>query len=175
MKLHGSINWGRCKNCKKIVPALLNDQVKALFLSPGTLSSNIKFDIGTRINEVLCSCGTNLVGPPILVPPSWNKTQFHKQLSNVWKCAAQVLSEADSIYIVGYSLPITDEFFRYLFALGTEGQTYIRRIIVVNPMDEVKDRFTAIIGKGIEKRFEFENKKFGQYSGELINYLENNI
>jgi hypothetical protein len=37
----------------------------------------------------------------------------------VWRTAAQHLSEAEHIFIIGYSLPETDQFFRYLYGLGT--------------------------------------------------------
>ena len=55
----------------------------------------------------------------MIVPPTWNKTEYHSNLSHVWHEAAVELGSARNIYVFGYSLPETDSFFRYLFALGT--------------------------------------------------------
>jgi hypothetical protein len=37
----------------------------------------------------------------------------HTGLSSVWRAAATHLAEAENVFIIGYSLPDTDEFFRY--------------------------------------------------------------
>ena len=40
---------------------------------------------------------------PMIVPPTWNKSQYHAALSRVWSLAAQELTEAEDIYVIGYS------------------------------------------------------------------------
>src|SRR5258706_11739933 len=37
---------------------------------------------------------------PVIVPPSWNKSDYHQTLSNVWAAAATDLSEAEYIFII---------------------------------------------------------------------------
>src|SRR4030042_5044469 len=92
---------------------------------------------------------------PVIIPPTWNKTVYHEQLGNIWKRAAYELSKAENIFIIGYSLPETDSFFRYLYALGSESATRIKRFWVFNPDTDghVERRFKDLVGRGIENRF----------------------
>jgi hypothetical protein len=94
---------------------------------------------------------------PVMVPPSWNKTQYHLQISNIWKIAAQELGKAESIFVIGYSLPESDIFFRYLFALGATSDTRIDKFWIFNPDKEntVEPRFDKIVGTGIRERYKF--------------------
>jgi hypothetical protein len=110
--------------------------------------------------QELTHCGKSLSKTPVLVPPTWNKSSYHGALSKVWSTAAEELSEARNIYVFGYSLPESDSFFRYLFALGTLGSSRIRRFWVFDPDRAVEQRFQSLIGSGIRSRFEYYNKKF---------------
>lgn len=82
------------------------------------------------------------------MPPTWNKGQHHAQLANVWRSAAQHLSEVENIFIIGYSLPQTDEFFRFFYALGSVSPTLLRTVCIVDPDEENKvfSRFSEIFG-----------------------------
>lgn len=157
LKLHGSINWGICEKCNKIIPYNIN---KANF----NIWPNAKFvyyDLGSNLRNVN-HCDTLLKGPPVLIPPTWNKTGYHQQLGNVWKRAALELSDAENIFVIGYSLPETDSFFRYLYALGSESATRIKRFWVFNPDTNggVEARFRDLIGRGIENRFFYKSVTF---------------
>lgn len=169
LKLHGSINWGYCTKCEKIIPYSLSD---ANFSSLNPLMESIALDLGSRLNQKKHH-DLPLQGPPILVPPTWNKTQYHSQLANVWKRASKELAEAENIIIIGYSLPDTDLFFRYLFALGSQGRTRIRKIIVVNPDNQSEERFKELIGRGVQSRFIFMKKTFRESLADLASALEN--
>jgi hypothetical protein len=81
-------------------------------------------NIASLLKEVT-HCGKPALNDPVIVPPTWNKTQYHKEIGGVWTEAAKHLSEAENIFIIGYSLPDTDQFFRYLYSLGTVGDTLI--------------------------------------------------
>jgi hypothetical protein len=69
------------------------------------------------------------------------------------------LSEAEDIFVVGYSLPETDAFFRYLYALGTANRDKVlRRFWVFNPKEEggeVDMRFKALLGPGAQQRYKY--------------------
>ena len=71
------------------------------------------------------------------------KTEYHNSLSIVWKKAAQLLSEAENIFVIGYSLPESDSFFRYLYGLGTVGDFMLKRFWIFDPDQSgaVKSRF----------------------------------
>jgi hypothetical protein len=76
--------------------------------------------------------------------------------------SAKELESAKEIIVIGYSLPETDFFFRNLYALGTVGETFIRRFAVFNPdaSGQVKGRFQSLVGPGARDRFEYHATKF---------------
>ncbi|MBE3114055.1 MAG: hypothetical protein IMZ59_00880 [Actinobacteria bacterium] len=81
------------------------------------------------------------------------------------------MSDAENIFVSGYSLTESDAFFRYLFALGSEVKTRIKRFWVFDPdeQDIVKKRFEKLIGTGIRNKFRFEKKTFSDLLGEVGN------
>ena len=95
MKLHGSVNWyysGR--------EAPIGDQLYYAHDSPFTSrpDTNVQKRWAMMDKEVL------------IIPPVTDKT-FHYQNGTVraiWRDALQSLRDADVIYCIGYSLPITD-------------------------------------------------------------------
>jgi len=165
LKLHGSINWGICAKCNRIIAHDISD---AYF--PALISEYVHYDLGSRISFKK-HCDTPLMGPPILIPPTWNKTAHHPDLFNVWRRAAIELSHAENIFIIGYSMPETDLFFRYLYALGSESTKRIRRFWVINTNREVEERFLRIIGRGIESRFNFLEMTFESAIGPIKDEL----
>jgi hypothetical protein len=176
LKLHGSVNWGRCPNegCGKILPLELKRVIDPRLLFGDEADESLKFEISKRLAEKLVhkECGNMTVSKvPVIVPPTWNKTGYHGDLANVWNAAALELSNAVNIFVVGYSLPETDSFFRYLYALGTLSTTKINRFWVFNPDNsgKIEDRFRNLIGKGIEKRFQYFATNF---SGAIDKFYE---
>ncbi|MBD3339589.1 MAG: hypothetical protein GF353_10795 [Candidatus Lokiarchaeota archaeon] len=162
LKLHGSINWGMCNECDTIVPLKIKQQS---FIHPYTKEKGYtNYFIGSALNQNSHDCNNLLDDIPVIVPPTWNKSTYHFQIINVWKNAIEVLQNAENIFIIGYSLPETDAFFRYLFALGTDSLTRIKSIWIFNPDYDgtVELRFEELIGKGIGNRLHFENKKFSE-------------
>jgi NAD-dependent SIR2 family protein deacetylase len=162
LKLHGSLNWAHCSQCDKVIPVNLKD-----YFNKGNISFDIPqikdaiLDIGTKLDKFE-HCGLNLDKEPVLVPPTWHKEDYYRTISNVWRRAASELSEAENIFVIGYSLPKSDAFFRYLYALGTVSQTLLKRFWVFNPDDsgEVKSRFEDLLGPGAKARFRYFTEKF---------------
>jgi hypothetical protein len=161
LKLHGSINWGRCSKCDSIIPYNINEVNFPFFIS-----DYVYFDLGSKLSSKK-HCDFPLSGPPVLIPPTWNKTASHPDLLNVWRRAAIELSHAENVFVIGYSMPETDLFFRYLYALGAESTKRIRRFWVINTNREVEERFLRIIGRGIESRFEFLQMTFENAIGPI--------
>ena len=159
LKLHGSINWGKCPSCTAVAPF---DLGKVRFDIWDDTQKFVRFDLGTKLHQTT-HCGNRPIeGPPVLVPPTWNKTYQDDALIRVWRRAAQELQAAENIFVIGYSLPDTDQFFRYLFALGTEGATRLQLFWVFNPDEDgtVVHRYSSLVGRGMEKRFKFERLTF---------------
>jgi hypothetical protein len=151
LKLHGSINWGLSEDMK-IIPYYIHE---ADFHFLGG-AKRVFYNLGTNLNSKEHD-GKPLSGPPVIVPPTWNKNSYHSQLSNVWSRAAYEIADAENIFIIGYSLPETDSFFRYLYALGSESTKRLRNFIIVNKDNSgtTEKRFRELIGKGIENRFHY--------------------
>lgn len=173
LKLHGSINWGECEECKHIIPVGV-DGVVAQF-DPLTINElpNVWFDVGSRLPEFKQHCDEAIKGPPVLVPPTWNKASYHQDLLHVWRRAAKELAEADNIFVMGYSLPETDSFFKYLFALGTQSRTQLRRFWVFDPnVVEVEKRFRGLLGGDIKDRAVFKKKVFSDAIFEIGDELK---
>jgi len=156
LKLHGSINWGLSEK-EQIVPIeVVKPHTQILHNRPF-----VYFSHGSTISSGSVS-GKAVKGPPVIVTPTWNKGGYNSQLSNVWAHAATSLAFAQNIFIIGYSLPETDSFFRYLYALGSQSASRLRNFVVVNPdIDgEVETKFRALIGRGIERRFRMIKDNF---------------
>jgi len=152
LKLHGSINWGVCPECKEIVPWHMGEMPV-----PRPHSETMRYSVGSNIGQKRHCNNRPLLDPPIIVPPTWNKNDYHSGLSAVWQKAATELGQAENIFVIGYSLPESDAFFRYLFALGTVGDTRLKRLWVINPDPDksVQGRFEAMVGRGILSRLHF--------------------
>ena len=166
-KLHGSLNWGRCAKCQNIQVLGLRDYLKSGHIKIGDYvklsESPVDFSRGL---PSLHHCGNVCLSPePVIVPPTWNKGKYHSELCKVWRKAAAVLRTAQRIYVCGYSYPVTDEFFRYLYALGSIGNDWLRRFVVFNPEaskpnSEIQSRFRGLLGPMLEGRFECLGNKF---------------
>lgn len=161
LKLHGSTNWGMCPKCDRVAVRYVSEAMA------GRANGRAKFIVSNDLGAHK-ACGTPISTPPVLVPPTWDKAQYHSTIGCVWKRAAEELSRAERLYIVGYSLPETDSFFRYLFALGTAGTARLQQIVVVDPdVEKLRDRYLSMIGRGIQSRVEFAKGTFGQFTREF--------
>jgi hypothetical protein len=165
-KLHGSINWAISKNDDKIYPYYPN-----WYLTDLTVTNDPKKKGSCRlpISKYFSKINSHnpdlilLKNESLIVPPTWNKNSYQGTISTIWEKAAEKLSAAKRIYVIGYSLPESDSFFRYLFALGTLGSTRIRNVIVINPEPpggNVDKRFQSLIGESILSRYSYIPKSF---------------
>ena len=169
LKLHGSLNWGRC-SCGRVhawpIAKFLSSYRRSHQLSGGP---TMRVTMGSLISE----CSDEYVEPdgsrhriqfealPVLVPPTWNKGDYHAELASVWQRAATELSDAENIFVIGYSFPDTDLFFEYLYALGTIGTKRLRRFWVFNPDEGRKERFESLLGPGALRAFAYYPMTFG--------------
>ena len=108
---------------------------------------------------------------PFVVPPTWNKTEYHHVLQPVWQAAINELREAEYIIVFGYSLPPTDQFFRFLYALGTVGEVRLKRFCVFDPNTEVENRFKELLGPVVKDRFVFRRMGFQNAISEFNQFL----
>jgi hypothetical protein len=163
LKLHGSLNWGALEADNSVKPLHLRDYLSnRRYISYEEYTEHF-VPIGSQLKEYFNkNYKLEVKNEPVIVPPSWNKFGSHQALSCIWEIAAKELGEAEYIFIIGYSLPETDEFFKQLFALGTIGDKLIRKIVVYNPDSSgvVKDKFRKLLGPGSLSRFTYEECTF---------------
>lgn len=161
LKLHGSINWGVCSNkkCKQKILPLRQFQYTTYY--PTEKYSIIPSVTDLNKGQQCRTCGHSLEKTPLIVPPTWNKTSFHGQIKKVWEKAANILKDAEDIVVIGYSLPHTDWFFNYLFALGVNMTTPAKGFYVYNYNDEESfERFKHILGQDYDGKVFLYNLKF---------------
>jgi len=163
LKLHGSLNWAIRKDTEEVEPLTLKEYFGVYshrwFEERGTC----RIPIGSQLQEYYSKHSEIEVLPePVIVPPTWNKADYHHLLSTIWGMAASELEEAEYIFIIGYSLPETDAFFRLLYGLGSVGNTPLKKIVVFNPdsSGEVEQRFREMLGPGALARFEYRDLPF---------------
>jgi hypothetical protein len=170
LKLHGSLNWGKCHKCGEVIPFMLHEYFAQFHIRPriGGPRTEVALDYPARLTH-LKYCDENLGAAPLIVPPTWNKAAHYSQIRQLWRAAAERLATAEHIYVTGYSLPESDHFFRHLYALGTVGRTRLKRLCVINPDESGKTeaRFRELLGPTALARFEYRPQRFEQCIGDL--------
>lgn len=112
---------------------------------------------------------------PLLVPPSWDKSGHRDILTPVWAKAVEELKAAKRICVIGYSMPKTDAFFRYLLTLALAENERLSDLIVV-------DLARAVVGPtqqevALETRWKellepmFVQRRFRFHPEGLIDYV----
>ena len=109
--------------------------------------------------------------PQTIVTPTWRKT-FEDNESSNWINAGNILSEANHIRIIGYSLPITDSYLKYFLKWGAAQAQNLKSIDVICLDDEqhsVEKRYRDFV----HHKLNFYNKSTGDYLEEIKNGIEN--
>ena len=163
LKLHGSLNWGYEMETRSIIPWAVSHYLNRFKLVDARLDSirQARVQTGSLIHHSRNDTTSNkqIDDVPVIVPPSWNKADNHRLIAPVWTRAAQELGEADSIFVIGYSLPETDAFFRLLYALGSTGRVPLKRFWLYSPDPSREAVFRAMLGPGATDRFRYIEAK----------------
>lgn len=176
LKLHGSLNWVQARPSGPVIACPLQRFFTGRQWIPHP--EGLRQGIQLRFLDWLPSfrpdgpegqpCGPDV--EPYIVPPTWDKTRYHKEISRVWRAASKHLAEAEHIAVVGYSLPETDMFFRYLYGIGTLGDTRLKSFMVLDPdrSGDVERRFRSMLGRAAEARFRMVRAEFQPALGMLV-------
>jgi hypothetical protein len=163
LKLHGSLNWASRSTDNAIIPLSLSEYFKHYSLRFPQDYVDLKIPIGSQLKEYYSRFSKEQVNnEPFIVPPTWNKADHYASINSVWTRAAYDLGEAEYIFIIGYSLPETDFFFRLLYALGTVSDTPLKSIEIFNPdnSNSIRERFESILGAGAKARYKYNTYTF---------------
>ena len=173
LKLHGSLNWARCKKCMGIVPWGIREYTQRFQHS--SYAGNVFKEIVRHLKD-FSHCDQQVDEEPVIIPPTWNKTQYHQEIARIWRAASDELSNAENIIVIGYSLPPTDQFFRFLYAIGTIGPSRIKNFWVFDPdpTGQVEARFRSLLGQAALSRFRFSQVVFRNAIATIRDYLLRN-
>jgi len=163
LKLHGSTNWAICPQCNKV-----------------HVLSGAKFTgdpVGFRTRPCT-ECGKQNLHL-LLVPPSWDKSEYREVMRPVWKQAVNELKRANRICVIGYSMPETDTFFKFLLALGLAENNQLYRFVLVDlikkslaghllsepePTTNIEARYKAMFETlFVKRRFDFFDRGFADF------------
>lgn len=168
LKLHGSLNWARRKGSNKIeylsVGRYLTDYINNHNYDFST-SDHILIPV-TKYIQQHRDFREGYADAPVIVPPTWDKFSHYGKIASVWGAASEYLADAENIFIIGYSVPETDSFFRDLVAEGVDNNMLLKRFWVFNPDAEIKGKIESL-GFDTGEKFKF----FPQYFSEAINEL----
>lgn len=174
LKLHGSLNWGVCPTCGTYLYAY---EIGAYFKNYtfGTTFDDRPVEVELGLRDRLPDlrheeCKTNFTNEPLVIPPTWNKSD-NKLLRGVWSLAARQLAKARYLVFAGYSFPETDLYFRYLLGLGLAGDGRVGRIVVINPDPAARDRVNELLAPVMRNRVTFLQNGFGEAIGQLDDLL----
>jgi hypothetical protein len=126
LKMHGSANWLHCSRCD-VLWAFAPEKAKVSEV-PGTECPSCK------------QPGLST----LIVPPTWNKGIEAKFILPVWKEVLAELTSAGRIFIIGYSFPESDQFFKYLLGLALSKNTSLTEIHIVSDSLKIRERFEAL-------------------------------
>ncbi len=166
LKLHGSINWAKCTKCEY---TWAEPEPKPL---PTVMLKDFYMQPSSQIYNKPCPECRNGKLEPFIVPPTWNKGGYGKPLEQVWKSAFDEIKEAHRLIIIGYSLPETDSYFKYLLAIALSENESLRNIIVVDPAgDAIEQRYSTFLTPNFRKRnFTFHPLDFRDWLDERLGH-----
>lgn len=99
-----------------------------------------------------------------IIPPTYNKNLQSEELTRAWQKAYQLLSEAEEIRIIGYSLPETDNNIRYLLKCSILESKNLKSldVLCLDKNGEVKKKYDKFV------KFKYYNF----YNCDVKDYLE---
>lgn len=110
-----------------------------------------------------------------IIPPTWNKILFDEDIKKSWTYAHKLIEEANQIRILGYSLPVTDSYIKYLFKSAVINSNHLKAIDVIcldNPSQEVKKRYDDFI---VFNKYRFKSANITTYLSEIKTASQNLI
>lgn len=141
LKLHGSMNW-RARRGPGL-PIHAND----------VLAMHVYYDFETVFPNEHRASTSEFDSQPFIVPPTLDKgvIGMNPVLNVVWHRAARLLSSAERIVFIGYSMPETDFYSEFLFRYHTPVECSL--VVVGDPNcdeaweERLLNRYKAVFGK----------------------------
>jgi len=174
LKLHGSLNWGVCSECRgspQVVSPASDAWIGPARAMPGE-GQQLALRMATRMlpGTKCAKCDKVDKLEPLIVPPTWSKLIEGSHLVPVWNRAVEAISMAYQVVIIGYSMPSTDTFLRYLFSIALERKGWFNRVVVVNKdnSDGLRQRYRDVFGRSLGSRGKLQ---FVESAGEFVRFV----
>lgn len=156
-KLHGSIDWLE-----------LSEDLAAFHVNTcepiGYNVYKARFDawreiVGPISPHYTMSVGKELFLTPLMVPPVLAKSFKGRLFGQIWRSAASAMKQSAKVYVIGYSLPLTDW---HMVALLRNSLDSVDppTMTVIGPSPEAWERYVKMIGDKCDIAFykaRFEN------------------
>jgi hypothetical protein len=158
LKPHGSLNWTTDKISGEIEAVPVRALPRESYRRRLGVYNPRRISIDTM--ELLHGpdeWGETLRPEPLIVPPTWSKAEYQETLKPIWRQACKALSTAQNVFVIGYSLPPSDQFFRSFFALSTLSDSIIDRFWLFDPAD-IAARWQSLCGPAIFHRDKFRHE-----------------
>lgn len=106
---------------------------------------NEKDDTATTLIKLHGSIDTKEI-----IPPTFNKGIYGVDFPKAWKTAYRIISEANELRIIGYSLPLSDSYIKFLIMAAVDKLRDLDVIdwITLDPTGEVEKRVNEFITFG---------------------------
>lgn len=97
-----------------------------------------------------------------IILPSWNKSE-NSILLGAWKAAYEYMSNANHIRFIGYSMPQTDAYIKYLVGTSLKDTKHFKKVDILckDPDGSTQLRYRAIFGN--YQQFRFKNTSVENY------------
>lgn len=157
LKLHGSIDWCRREDCSRDVTRLEYGSLRELLFAKRAYAIQLPTEaealVRVRSLEQWADTWRKIksrANDLHMVTMVRGKSEGLGPLGDVWRDAYGALSRAETLEVVGYSMPPDDTEIRTLIRTGTQRGISQPLIIVRNPSPDVHDRFRSCVSRGIE-------------------------
>lgn len=139
-KLHGSTNWYYSGASESTGEVIYYSAIEG-WVANSSRESDSKLAVSDKV--------------PLIVPPTTEKVGFfqHESLKRIWTQALSSLREATRLFIIGYSLPMTDLAVRLFLHDGARGCR--KELYIVNLDCSIVDRYTELLGNAFDIKDEF--------------------
>ena len=144
LKLHGSLNWRQWPDADD----------EAIRLRERIYKQN-----GQKTYEI--------------IPPEFLKAIEREPFQTLWKRAASALKSAETIAMVGFSFPPTDQLVEAMFRMALEENKRLKRLIIVNPSKHDRDRMrrvcTSVLNRSSTRVVQFDYfSEFAPHAARLL-------
>jgi NAD-dependent SIR2 family protein deacetylase len=149
LKLHGSINWLLCPNCQALFSGAGNaDPLWERYFGETSCEACTPVAAGGKVSAPL---------QPFLITPTFLKVFDNAHIQQTWQRAHRLLSKADEVVFLGYSLPVADFHLRTLLRKSVRRGARITAVLTEN------DKPDASIPPGA--RANFASTRYEEFFG----------